>query len=111
MYCFNCGQPVDEKANQCPYCNAQVSKLMPVSSNTRPLRVPEYFLYTVLFILPVIGLIATIICSLKSNHSLRNYARACIILRVILYIAALLLWIFGEDLIKALWDTLKSFNS
>ena len=62
----------------------------------RPISAIKYFIYTILFSLPVIGLIFVIIYSLSnSNINRKNFAKSFLIIYVILFICEVIFGLAG----------------
>lgn len=105
MNCNNCGNVLPEGANNCPYCGASTAQPVyqsPVQQELpeqyRPLSPWAYWGLSILFTVPIVGLIFLIIFSFNSgNINRRNFARSywctifivLAILLVIVLIAAL----------------------
>ena len=62
----------------------------------RPLTAWGYFFYQILFMIPIIGFIALIICSLSSSNIVRrSFARSYFCLFIVIIIILIILFAFG----------------
>ena len=125
MFCGNCGKPLNEGASFCPECGTPVKKIETenvnveetTASQSQPNNIPirnydprfdytplgawSYFLYTLLFSIPIIGFIFAIVFAVGGTNriNLRNYARS--------YFCWLLITVVLEFLMKRQMKNLK----
>ena len=69
-----------------------------ISGRYEPIGMWDYFLYDILFLIPLVGIILLIIFSVggTENKNLRNYARSFFCIKIIwIIILAILAYIFG----------------
>lgn len=114
MNCTNCGNVLPEGANNCPYCGAGVAQpasqepvyQAPVQQELpeqyRPLSPWAYWGLSILFTVPIVGLIFLIIFSFNSgNINRRNFARSywcsILILLAILLVVVLIAAVAGAS--------------
>ena len=109
MNCTNCGNVLPEGANNCPYCGAGVAQPVyqaPVQQELpeqyRPLSPWAYWGLSILFTVPIGGLIFLIIFSFNSgNINRRNFARSywcsILILLAILLVVVLIAAVAGAS--------------
>lgn len=58
MFCKNCGKEIDDHAVVCPYCGVQVGTVAPAENKTNVLAIVGFIFA---FIMPIVGLICSII--------------------------------------------------
>ena len=58
MFCKNCGKEIDDRAVVCPYCGVQVGTVAPAENKTNVLAIVGFIFA---FIMPIVGLICSII--------------------------------------------------
>ena len=117
MFCGNCGKPLNEGALFCPECGTPVKKIETenvnveetTASQAQPNNIPirnydprfdytplgawSYFLYTLLFSIPIIGFIFAVGGTNRIN--LRNYARSYFCWLLITVVLVIILLIVG----------------
>lgn len=125
MKCVSCGAEIPDTSKFCRYCGESqtihasdlqenevgygqsqnnVIYLGPTIRNYNPekdynpIGMWGYFLYTILFCIPIVGTILLILFALgvTNNINLRNYARSWFCLPIILLIIVLILFITGQ---------------
>ena len=121
MFCGNCGKPLNEGALFCPECGTPVKKIetenvnveKTTASQAQPNNIPirnydprfdytplgawSYFLYTLLFSIPIIGFIFAIVFAVGGTNriNLRNYARSYFCWLLITVVLVIILLIVG----------------
>jgi len=121
MFCGNCGKPLSEGALFCPECGTPVKKIETenvnveetTASQSQPNNIPirnydprfdytplgawSYFLYTLLFSIPIIGFIFAIVFAVGGTNriNLRNYARSYFCWLLITVVLVIILLIVG----------------
>ena len=121
MFCGNCGKPLNEGALFCPECGTPVKKIETenvnveetTASQSQPNNIPirnydprfdytplgtwSYFLYTLLFSIPIIGFIFAIVFAVGGTNriNLRNYARSYFCWLLITVVLVIMLLIVG----------------
>lgn len=121
MFCGNCGKPLNEGASFCPECGTPVKKIETenvnveetTASQSQPNNIPirnydprfdytplgawSYFLYTLLFSIPIIGFIFAIVFAVGGTNriNLRNYARSYFCWLLITVVLVIILLIVG----------------
>lgn len=121
MFCGNCGKPLNEGALFCPECGTPVKKIETenvnveetTASQAQPNNIPirnydprfdytplgawSYFLYTLLFSIPIIGFIFAIVFAVGGTNriNLRNYARSYFCWLLITVVLVIILLIVG----------------
>jgi len=121
MFCGNCGKPLNEGALFCPECGTSVKKIETenvnveetIASQAQPNNIPirnydprfdytplgawSYFLYTLLFSIPIIGFIFAIVFAVGGTNriNLRNYARSYFCWLLITVVLVIILLIVG----------------
>ena len=96
MYCSNCGTQLSTNEVRCHNCGAVQGNQMQVSGNLRPLGAWEYFGYSLLFSIPIVGFILVICFSCSdANINRRNYARSYLCMFVLSIILIILLSLTG----------------
>ena len=121
MFCGNCGKPLNEGASFCPECGTPVKKIETenvnveetTASQAQPNNIPirsydprfdytplgawSYFLYTLLFSIPIIGFIFAIVFAVGGTNriNLRNYARSYFCWLLITVVLVIILLIVG----------------
>ena len=58
MFCKNCGKEIDDRAVVCPNCGVQVGTVAPAENKTTVLAIVGFIFA---FIMPIVGLICSII--------------------------------------------------
>ncbi len=58
MFCKNCGKEIDDRAVVCPNCGVQVGTVAPAEKKTNVLAIVGFIFA---FIMPIVGLICSII--------------------------------------------------
>lgn len=58
MFCKNCGKEIDDRAVVCPNCGVQVGTVAPAENKTNVLAIVGFIFA---FIMPIVGLICSII--------------------------------------------------
>lgn len=120
MFCSKCGKELEEGAKFCPSCGAKTGDVEVDSNNIvssvsvnaknetsymgnivnydarfdyTPIGMWAYFLYSILFNIPLIGWICWIVFAVGGtrNINLRNFARSYICLYIVLLVLFLLL--------------------
>ena len=117
----NCGKPLNEGALFCPECGTPVKKIETenvnveetTASQAQPNNIPirnydprfdytplgawSYFLYTLLFSIPIIGFIFAIVFAVGGTNriNLRNYARSYFCWLLITVVLVIILLIVG----------------
>ena len=85
MFCRYCGNKVDEYADKCHVCGAStgVANTTCVNDNDvpaeyKPMGAWSYFGHSLLFSIPVVGIVLLIVfsCGATGNINKRNYARS-----------------------------------
>lgn len=121
MFCGNCGKPLNEGVLFCPECGTPVKKIETenvnveetTASQSQPNNIPirnydprfdytplgawSYFLYTLLFSIPIIGFIFAIVFAVGGTNriNLRNYARSYFCWLLITVVLVIILLIVG----------------
>ena len=121
MFCGNCGKPLNEGTSFCPECGTPVKKIETenvnveetTASQSQPNNIPirnydprfdytplgawSYFLYTLLFSIPIIGFIFAIVFAVGGTNriNLRNYARSYFCWLLITVVLVIILLIVG----------------
>lgn len=121
MFCGNCGKPLNEGTLFCPECGTPVKKIETenvnveetTASQAQPNNIPirnydprfdytplgawSYFLYTLLFSIPIIGFIFAIVFAVGGTNriNLRNYARSYFCWLLITVVLVIILLIVG----------------
>ncbi len=101
-FCQNCGKELPDQAKKCPECGADAAgnvrndiTLEELPKRFRPLGAWAYFGWSLLFSIPVVGLILLIVFSTGAarNINLRRFARShfCMLLFIFIVIAAVLI--------------------
>lgn len=94
--CSNCGKETADNTTLCPECSkpAKAQEEKP-EGKFAPVSVGTFFLYLILFSIPVVNLITCIIlCFAPKRQNLKNFARASLIVFIIELIVAALI-VFG----------------
>ena len=97
MNCPVCGMPVEKGAAFCPSCGTNMnisgyapqSRSLEIPAQYKPLSPWAYIGYSILFAIPLIGLVCLIVFSFNSgNLNRRNYARSyfCALLIVLIFV-------------------------
>jgi len=76
--------------------STEKNEIKQIPKKYRPLTAWGYFFYQILFMIPIIGFIALIICSLSSSNIVRrSFARSYFCLFIIIVIIIAILFSFG----------------
>ena len=66
MFCKNCGKEIDDRAMVCPNCGVQAGTVAPAENKTNVLAIVGFIFA---FIMPIVGLICSIIGRNKATAS------------------------------------------
>ena len=76
-YCSNCGNKIGENDNKIVQVNSSNNNNRPYAPEYKPISAWGYFGYSLLFSLPIAGLVLLIVFSFNDeNINRRNYARS-----------------------------------
>lgn len=113
-FCLSCGFPLGKENSgtssktatsdkretwaqqQAP--NIIINQSNQIPPEYKPISMWGYFGYTILFAIPILGLILTIVFSFNSNINLRNYARSHFCILIILVVLVFILGMTGLSL-------------
>lgn len=114
MFCKNCGQEIDDKAVVCPHCGVAVYSTgpapvpaQPVQDDSNPIAVVGFVCS---FLIPIVGLICSIIGLTKANKEGRKYkglAIAGIVISVINWVVGIII----SDIIWAMFEELLQMSA
>ena len=121
MNCPVCGMPVEKGAAFCPSCgtNMNIAGYTPrdhsleIPAQYKPLSPWAYIGYSILFAIPLIGLICLIVFSFNSNNlNRRNYARSywCAILIALIIVIAVSIIAAATGTTEELINALESIT-
>lgn len=94
----------NEQKQSAPQQKPHITK---IPREYKPLGMWEYFLYSILFNLPIIGFICLIIHSFDSNINLRNYAKSFFCVYILALIVFLVVCFFGGFTIASIFALFK----
>ena len=90
MFCKHCGREIDDKAIVCPYCGVQVANVQPQQSGTNVIAIVGFIFA---FIMPIVGLICSIIGRNKAYEyggNGRGLATAGLVINIIWLLIAVI---------------------
>ena len=92
MFCKNCGKEIDDRAVVCPNCGVQVGTVAPAENKTNVLAIVGFIFA---FIMPIVGLICSIIGRNKAPEcggNGRGLATAGIVISVVWMVLAIIIY-------------------
>lgn len=92
MFCKNCGKEIDDRAVVCPNCGVQVGTVAPTENKTNVLAIVGFIFA---FIMPIVGLICSIIGRNKAPECGGNgkgLATAGIVISVVWMVLAIIIY-------------------
>ena len=92
MFCKNCGKEIDDRAVVCPNCGVQVGTVTPAENKTNVLAIVGFIFA---FIMPIVGLICSIIGRNKAPECGGNgkgLATAGIVISVVWMVLAIIIY-------------------
>lgn len=120
MFCEACGNPISAEDVFCPVCGKKASSVPDVKKQIEdrpyienyipgmdynPIGMWGYFGYSILFGIPILGFIMTLVFALGGtrNINLRNYARSMFCLDIIIGVIAFTVFIVSSGFIASLF--------
>lgn len=92
MFCKNCGKEIDDRAVVCPNCGVQVGTVAPAENKTNVLAIVGFIFA---FIMPIVGLICSIIGRNKAPEcggNGRGLATAGIVISVVWMVLVIIIY-------------------
>ena len=90
MFCKNCGKEIDDRAVVCPNCGVQVGTVAPAENKTNVLAIVGFIFA---FIMPIVGLICSIIGRNKAPECGGNgLATAGIVISVVWMVLVIIIY-------------------
>lgn len=84
-YCSKCGTQMDDNDKFCSKCGNEVVNNSSIPKEYIPITVGEYIAYQILFCIPIVGIICSLIFGLGNteNVNIKNFAKSYMIIYAI----------------------------
>ena len=99
MYCTKCGKEISDQTNVCGYCgtpvvNNIVNASNYVQENTEPLTMGAFLAMFLIMFIPLANIIMLCVWAFASGNNVnrRNFARAYLIVMLIVFVLTIVAW-------------------